>query len=172
MNIYQRDESYARILIVRPATTACNENIGFLPGGINDKMRPLIQPIVDSLRFFIKDEGYLASLLPSEMGLGPIEISSLAYMRGRTFNDCIVVFDEAQNSSPEQMKLFLTRIGKNCKVIIEGDVTQSDISPNIEDNGLFDAIKRLQGVKGIGVVALEKKDIVRSEIVARILDRY
>ena len=172
MGMYHRDESYSKILIVRPAIEACNENLGFLPGSINEKMRPLIQPIVDSLRFFIKDEGYLSSLLPSEVGLSPIEISSLAYMRGRTFNNCIVIFDEAQNSSPEQMKLFLTRIGSNCKVIIEGDVTQSDLSKNIESNGLYDAIKRLQGIKGIGLVALEKQDIVRSKIVAKILERY
>lgn len=172
MGLYQKDESYSKILIVRPAIEACNEKLGYLPGGINEKMRPLIQPIVDSLRFFIKDEGYLSTLLPSDISTGPIEISSLAYMRGRTFNNCIVIFDEAQNSSHSQMKLFLTRIGKNCKVIIEGDVTQSDISPRMEDNGLYDAIKRLQGVKGIGIVALEKQDIVRSAIVARILERY
>ncbi len=172
MGLYQKDESYSKILIVRPAIEACNEKLGFLPGGINEKMRPLIQPIVDSLRFFIKDEGYLSTLLPNELGQSPIEISSLAYMRGRTFNNCIVVFDEAQNSSPQQMKLFLTRIGDNCKVIIEGDVTQSDLSDDPKENGLWDAINRLRGVKGIGIVALEKRDIVRSPIVARILERY
>lgn len=168
----RKDSPYNRILIVRPAIEACNERIGFLPGSINNKMRPLLQPIIDSLRFLIKDEGYLATLLPNDNTPSLIEIRTIAHMRGTTWHNCIVIFDEAQNSTPAQMKLFLTRIGKNCKVIIEGDVTQSDISPRIEENGLYDAIKRLQGVEGIGIVALEKEDIVRSEIVARILERY
>jgi len=146
--------------------------LGYLPGGINDKMKPLIQPIMDSLRFFITDEGYITSIMPNDMGVSVFEICTLAYMRGRTFNNCVVIFDEAQNSTPDQMKLFLTRIGKNCKVIVEGDVTQSDVSPRVEENGLFDAIGRLHDLEGIGIIALEKRDIVRSLIVARILDRY
>jgi len=172
MHLFHQDDSYSKIIVVRPAIEACNEKIGFLPGGINDKMKPLVAPIMDSLRFFISDEGYIASIMPSDMGVSIIEICTLAYMRGRTFNNCVVVFDEAQNSTPDQMKLFLTRIGKNCKVIVEGDVTQSDVSPNVEENGLFDAIGRLHDLEGIGIIALEKRDIVRSRIVARILDRY
>jgi len=166
------EKVYSKIIIVRPALEACKERIGYLPGDINDKMRPLIQPIIDNMRVFIKDEGYLASLLPGSNILSPIEIRTLSFMRGTTWNNCVIIFDEAQNSTPEQMKLFLTRIGKNCKVIVEGDVTQSDVSPKYEENGLYDAIGRLRDLEGIGIVTLEKRDIVRSSIVARILDRY
>lgn len=172
MSLFHEQEAFDKIIVVRPAIEACNEKLGYLPGDINDKMRPLIQPVVDSLRFFIKDQGYLSTLLPSSSTQSIIEVCTLAYMRGRTFNNCIVVFDEAQNSTPEQMKLFLTRIGQNCKVIVEGDVTQSDISKDVKENGLYDAVSRLKGVEGIGIVALEKTDIVRSPIVSRILARY
>lgn len=175
MRLYQaKDSKYSKIFVVRPAVEACGEQIGFLPGGLNDKMRPLIQPIMDNLRFFIQDEGYISSLLDSTSSYGAptIEVIPMAYLRGRTFNNCIVVFDEAQNASPQQMKLFLTRIGKNCKVIIEGDVTQSDRYRQRDRNGLFDAIKRLKDCPNVGIVALEAKDIQRSDIIAPILERY
>ena len=99
-------------------------------------------------------------------------IIPMAFLRGRTFNNCVVVFDEAQNSTPAQMKLFLTRIGEGSKVIIEGDVTQSDAFKKREHNGLFDAMKRLHGVPNVGVVCLEAQDIQRSSIIAPILERY
>jgi phosphate starvation-inducible PhoH-like protein len=175
MKLYQKKESkFSKIFVVRPAVEACGEQIGFLPGGLSDKMRPLIQPIVDNLRFFVHDEGYISSLLEptSSYGAPVVEVIPMGYLRGRTFNNCIVVFDEAQNASPQQMKLFLTRIGKNCKVIIEGDVTQSDRFKQRKHNGLFDAIRRLEGCPNVGIVALEVKDIQRSPIIGPILERY
>jgi phosphate starvation-inducible PhoH-like protein len=171
--VQSESTSYAKIVVIRPAVEACGEKIGFLPGGVADKMRPLIQPIVDNLRVFIKDEGYIMGLLePGPKGPPLIEVIPMAYLRGRTFNNCVVVFDEAQNSTPQQMKLFLTRIGEGSKVIIEGDVTQSDIDRDMTKNGLFDAIKRLDGLKNVGISLLEAKDIQRSPIIGPILKRY
>ena len=169
MRMYFSSEDYTRIIIVRPAVEACGESLGFLPGDANDKMRPFIEPILDNLRFFIKDEGYIGTLLEQRI----IQVSPMAFMRGRTYNNCIVIFDEAQNATKKQMKLFLTRIGKNCKVIIEGDTTQSDIPGQREaENGLFDAMNKLDGCRNIGIARLAKKDIQRSQVVADILKRY
>ena len=174
MELYQdSDNDYAKIIVVRPAVEACGEQIGFLPGTLQDKMRPLIQPVIDNLRFFVRDEGYITSLLEPTNGAAPIiEVIPMGYLRGRTFNNCVIVFDEAQNASPAQMKLFLTRIGENCKVIIEGDVTQSDRYRRRNENGLFDAIGRLTDCPNVGVIALEATDIQRSKIIAPILERY
>ena len=175
MQLYQStDNQYSKIIIVRPAVEACGEQIGFLPGDLSDKMRPLIQPIVDNLRYFLPgDEGYIMGLLESSSkGAPAIEVIPMGYLRGRTFNNCVVVFDEAQNASPQQMKLFLTRIGKNCKVIIEGDVTQSDKYRERKYNGLFDAITRLEDCPNVGIIALEVVDIQRSKVIAPILARY
>lgn len=167
------DNKYSKIIVVRPAVEACGESIGFLPGGINDKMRPLIQPVIDNLRYFIKDEGYITKLIDGGVDGAPlIEVIPMAYLRGRTFNNCIVVFDEAQNASPQQVKLFLTRIGDNCKVIIEGDITQSDKFRRREDNGLADAMNRLEGLRDVGVVVLGYEDIQRSKIIGPILAKY
>jgi len=177
MELWQKskgtESEFAKVVVVRPAVEACGETIGFLPGGINEKMRPLIQPVIDNLRFFIRDEAYLNALLEPGNGTAPvIEVIPLAYLRGRTFNNCIVVFDEAQNSSVQQMKLFLTRIGENSKVIIEGDITQSDKFRERDKNGLADAMGRLDGVPDVGIVILGTKDIQRSKIIAPILERY
>ena len=169
LKLLQSHEEYKKIIIVRPALEADGEKLGYLPGGISDKMRPLVQPIVDALRVFISDEGYLNTLLPSDSHTSIIEIRTLAFMRGTNFHDCVVIFDEAQNSTPGQMKLFLTRIGRNCKVIVEGDVEQSDIHG---DNGLEDAMDRLENVEGIGLIELGHKDIVRSYLVSKIMKRY
>jgi phosphate starvation-inducible PhoH-like protein len=157
---------------VRPAVEACGEKIGYLPGGISDKMKPLVAPIVDNLRVFIKDEGYITSLMTggSMEGAPIIEVIPLAFMRGRTLNNCFVILDEAQNTTKEQMKLFLTRIGQNCKVVIEGDSSQSDLDFN---NGLDDIIdKGIDAIEGIDVVELGFNDIARSKIVGRILEMY
>lgn len=162
-----QEQSYSHIIIVRPAIEACGEKLGYLPGGFEDKMRPYIQPIVDNLRFFLNDEGYITTLFETNI----IEISPIAYLRGRTFNNSVVIFDEAQNSTIKQMKLFLTRIGRNCKVIVEGDSEQSDLDRE-EVNGLGDAMRRFTGVPRIGQVKMGHKDIVRSEIVGAILERY
>ena len=174
MHLMQERQEYSKVIVVRPAIEACGEKLGYLPGGLGDKMRPLIQPIMDNLRVFISDEGYISTLLEPthQMGAPIIEVIPMAYLRGRTFNNCVVVFDEAQNATPSQMKLFLTRIGEHCKVIIEGDVTQSDRFSSREENGLFDAIQRLRGCPDVGIVALEAKDIQRSKVIAPILERY
>lgn len=159
---------YDRIVIVRPAVEACGEKIGFLPGGIGDKMKPLVAPIVDNLRVFIRDEGYITTLMAPEQGL--IEVIPMAFLRGRTLNNCVVIFDEAQNSTVAQMKLFLTRVGQNCKVIINGDSTQSDIDCK---NGLDDIIDRgLYNIENIEYIELGEEDIVRSTIVSKILRLY
>jgi phosphate starvation-inducible PhoH-like protein len=169
MKLYHADSNINRILIVRPAIEACGESLGYLPGDANDKMRPFIEPILDNLRFFISDEGYISSLLDERI----ISVSPMAFMRGRTYNNCVVIFDEAQNATKSQMKLFLTRLGKNCKAIVEGDVTQSDIpGGRQEDNGLYHAMKLLVRCPSVGVVKLTGKDICRSQIVADILKRY
>ena len=169
VKLLHSDENINRILIVRPAIEACGESLGYLPGDLNDKMRPFAEPIFDNLRFFIKDEGYISSLVES----GLLSISPMSHMRGRTFQNCVVIFDEAQNATREQMKMFLTRIGWNCRAIIEGDVTQSDIpGERQENNGLWDAMKRLARCPNVGVVRLGYKDIHRSKIVADILKRY
>lgn len=172
--VQDSNTDYSKVVIVRPAVEACGEQIGYLPGGLSDKMKPLIQPVIDNLRFFIKDEGHISRLLEptSSHGAPLIEVIPMAYLRGRTFNNCVVVFDEAQNASPAQMKLFLTRIGDNCKVIIEGDVTQSDKYLNRNDNGLADAIRRLKGCQDVGIALLEARDIQRSKIIGPILERY
>lgn len=174
LTLVQNSEDYSRVVVVRPAIEACGEKIGYLPGGLDEKMRPLIQPILDNLRVFIKDEGYIVRLLePSASYGGPtIEPIPMGYLRGRTFNNCVVVFDEAQNASPQQMKLFLTRIGHNCKVIIEGDITQSDTYSGVYDNGLADAIGRLQDCDDVGIVTLEASDIQRNPLIAEVVKRY
>lgn len=157
-----------RIIIVRPAVEACGEKIGFLPGGINDKMKPLVAPIVDNLRVFIKDEGYISGIMNPEEG--KLEVIPLAFMRGRTMNNCVVILDEAQNTTVQQMKLFLTRIGNNCKAIINGDSTQSDIDCK---NGLDDIIDRgLDRIDGIGIVEFGRNDVMRSKIVSKVLELY
>ncbi len=169
MKFLQNDSNINRILIVRPAIEACGESIGYLPGDLDDKMRPFAEPIFDNLRFFVKDEGYISALLTEKR----IQISPMSHMRGRTFNNCVVIFDEAQNATCEQMKMFLTRLGHNCRAIVEGDITQSDIPGMVDtNNGLADAMKRLARCPNVGIVRLASKDIFRSKIVAAILKRY
>lgn len=161
-------ETYNRIIMVRPAVTVQGEDLGYLPGGIDEKMHPFIMPMLDSMRYFL-NEGEMSSM----MGNGALEIIPVAYMRGRTLNNTIVIFDEAQNSTISQMKMFLTRLGFNSKAIIEGDVTQSDLAGEDKiHNGLADVMKRLDNVEGVAVVQLTADDIVRSPIVARILRHY
>jgi len=167
IDLYEKQE-YEKIFIVRPAIEACGEKIGFLPGGIGDKMKPLVAPIYDNLRVFIKDEGFISALTVGEPSV--IEVIPMAFLRGRTLNNCVVILDEAQNTTPAQMKLFLTRIGHNCKVIIEGDSTQSDLDFR---NGLDDIIdKGIGAVEGVGTVELGESDIARSKLVGRILRMY
>lgn len=159
---------YNRIVIARPAVVACDEDLGFLPGDLDDKMKPYMLPIMDSLKTFL-DESEILELF----NLGVIEVVPIAYMRGRTFNKAICILDEAQNATAKQMKMFLTRLGFQTKAIVEGDSTQCDLNgPDRVNNGLVDAMDRLEDVEGIGVIELTPIDIVRSELCNKIIDAY
>jgi len=154
-----------RIILTRPAIEA-GENLGFLPGDMIEKISPYLRPLYDALYDMM--EGKKAEELIEE---GTIEVAPLAFMRGRTLNDAFVVLDEAQNSTPFQMKMFLTRLGFDSKAVITGDITQSDL-PKGTVNGLDDAIKVLQGIDGINFVHLTDKDVVRHELVQRVIKAY
>lgn len=154
-----------RIILTRPAIEA-GENLGFLPGDMVEKVSPYLRPLYDAL-YEMMDARKAEDL--SEQGL--IEVAPLAFMRGRTLNDAFVILDEAQNSTPFQMKMFLTRLGFDSKTVITGDVTQSDL-PKGAPNGLSDAQKVLKGIKGIEFVKLTGRDVVRHELVQRIIEAY
>ena len=149
----------------RPAVEA-GEKLGFLPGDMRDKIDPYLQPLYDALEDMIP-----MAKLKEYMEMNVIQIAPLAFMRGRTLNDAIVILDEAQNTTPQQIKMFLTRMGSNTKMIITGDLTQIDL-PQHQNSGLVQATKILKDVKGIGFVTLSKKDIVRHKLVTRIVDAY
>ncbi|BCD99795.1 PhoH family protein [Marinagarivorans cellulosilyticus] len=153
-----------RIIITRPAVEA-GENLGFLPGDIDEKFAAYIDAFRDIL-----NERLGAGTVKYLMRHGRIVAAPLAYMRGRTFKeDTFVILDEAQNTTPSQMKMFLTRIGENCKVVINGDIKQSDIKG---PNGLGDAIKRLGGLNNVAIHEFDRDDIVRSGLVRAVIDRY
>lgn len=154
-----------RIILTRPAVEA-GENLGFLPGDLKDKIDPYLRPIYDALYNIMGTEH--ANRL---MERGIIEIAPLAYMRGRTLEDALVILDEAQNTTPAQMKMFLTRLGMNSKMIVNGDVTQIDL-PHNQRSGLIEAAKVLKNVKHIGFVELSSSDVVRHPVVASIIDAY
>ena len=142
------------------------EKLGFLPGDMKDKIDPYLQPLYDAL------EDMLPPMkLKEYMEAGTIQIAPLAFMRGRTLNDAIIILDEAQNTTRHQMKMFLTRLGQNGKMIITGDTTQIDL-PRTVQSGLLQALRILRGVNGIGMIEYEKKDIVRHPLVQRIVDAY
>ncbi len=154
-----------RIILTRPAVEA-GERLGFLPGDIQAKVDPYLRPLYDALFDMIdpeRFEQYLAS--------GIIEVAPLAFMRGRTLNDAFIILDEAQNTTPEQMKMFLTRMGFNSKVVITGDVTQIDL-PKAARSGLVEAERILKGIDGIGFVYFTEADVVRHPLVARIIRAY
>lgn len=169
--LFDQPEQYRKLVMVRPAVTVRDEDIGFLPGDIDDKMRPFMAPMMDSMEFFL-NQGEIMSLIDG----GAVEVIPVSYMRGRTFNNCIIIFDEAQNSTIGQMKMVLTRIGFGTKAIIEGDVTQSDlVGDNGTNNGLRDVIDRFgkpNVLEGFGIAQLGSKDVVRSPIVRKLLSRY
>jgi phosphate starvation-inducible PhoH-like protein len=166
--LQERPDKYNRIVMVRPAVTVKGEDLGFLPGDLEDKMKPFMMPMIDSLKFFMMNSDVI-----SLMETGVIEISPISHMRGRTFNNCIIIFDEAQNSTFSQMKMVVTRIGFNTKLIIEGDVSQSDLDlTENQSNGLRDAMVRFKGVDGVGICILNTRDIVRSPILNRIIETY
>ena len=154
-----------RIILSRPAVEA-GEKLGFLPGDMKDKIDPYLRPLYDALEDMLpplKLKEYIES--------DTIQIAPLAFMRGRTLNDAVIILDEAQNTTRHQMKMFLTRLGMNGKMIITGDTTQIDL-PRTVQSGLLQALKILRGVKGIGMIEYEKKDIVRHPLVQRIVEAY
>jgi phosphate starvation-inducible PhoH-like protein len=154
-----------RILLVRPAVEA-GEKLGFLPGDLAEKIDPYLRPLYDALYEMIGFEK-VAKLMDRMV----IEVAPLAYMRGRTLNNSFVILDEAQNTTPEQMKMFLTRIGFGTRAVITGDVTQVDL-PRHQRSGLVNTLEVLEGVKGIGVTRFDSRDVVRHPLVQRIVEAY
>ena len=171
-----KNREIRRLILSRPAVEA-GEKLGFLPGDMKDKIDPYLQPLYDAL------EDMLPPLkLKEYMEAGTIQIAPLAFMRGhpamlpgaapiRTLNDAVIILDEAQNTTTQQMKMFLTRLGMNSRMVVTGDVTQIDL-PRSTRSGLLSALRILRGVKGIGIIEYEKKDIVRHPLVQRIVDAY
>jgi phosphate starvation-inducible PhoH-like protein len=154
-----------KIVLVRPAVEA-GEHLGFLPGDLEAKINPYLRPLLDALH----------DLMPYDqirryMGNDLIEIAPLAYMRGRTLNDAMIILDEGQNATIPQMKMFLTRMGSNARIVVTGDITQVDLPPTTP-SGLADAVQRLRGIAGVGVIMLGKADIVRHPLVQSIVDAY
>lgn len=160
-----KNREVRKIILSRPAVEA-GEKLGFLPGDMKDKIDPYLQPLYDALEDMIPQ-----AKLREYMDTNVIQIAPLAFMRGRTLNDAIVVLDEAQNTTPHQIKMFLTRLGMGSKMIVTGDVTQIDL-PRTTSSGLVHALKILRNVKGIGKVEFEKSDIVRHHLVQRIVEAY
>lgn len=160
-----KNREVRKIILSRPAVEA-GEKLGFLPGDMKDKIDPYLQPLYDALEDMIPN-----AKLKEYMETKVIQIAPLAFMRGRTLNDAIVVLDEAQNTTTHQIKMFLTRLGMGSKMIVTGDVTQIDL-PRTTASGLIQALKILRNVKGIGRVEFEKKDIVRHHLVQRIVEAY
>lgn len=160
-----KNREVRKIILSRPAVEA-GEKLGFLPGDMKDKIDPYLQPLYDALEDMIP-----AVKLKEYMETKVIQIAPLAFMRGRTLNDAIIVLDEAQNTTTHQIKMFLTRLGMNAKMIITGDVTQIDL-PRSTSSGLVQALRVLKEIKGIGKVEFGKKDIVRHQLVQRIVEAY
>lgn len=160
-----KQKAVDKICLVRPAVEA-GETLGFLPGTLMEKINPYLQPLYDALYSTLGIEATNDMIKNNT-----IEISALAYMRGRTLGNCIVILDEGQNTSREQMKMFLTRLGYNAQAIITGDLTQIDL-PNKVPSGMMHAIDILQGIPGIGISKLTTKDVVRHPIVTKIIQAY
>ena len=160
-----REKEVSRIILTRPAVEA-GERLGFLPGDLQSKVDPYLRPLYDALFDMLGAETYQKYLEK-----GNIEVAPLAYMRGRTLDDSFIILDEAQNTSREQMKMFLTRMGFGSKVVITGDVTQIDL-PEGKPSGLKEAMKVLDGVEGVGICRLTQNDVVRHIMVQRIIEAY
>lgn len=160
-----RAERVNRIILTRPAVEA-GEKLGFLPGDLKEKLDPYLQPLYDALNDMIPP-AKLAKYLEE----GTVQIAPLAYMRGRTLDNAFVILDEAQNTTLSQIKMFLTRMGRNARFIVTGDVTQIDL-PKKSDSGLTRSMEILRGVEGIGIVEFDKRDIVRHQLVKYIVDAF
>ena len=160
-----KNKEIRRIILSRPAVEA-GEKLGFLPGDMKEKIDPYLQPLYDALQDMLPTQK-----LQEMMEQNVIQIAPLAFMRGRTLNDAVVILDEAQNTTAAQIKMFLTRMGTNTKMIITGDMTQIDLPPSVR-SGLLDAVVILKDVKGIAFIRMDKKDIVRHKLVTRIVEAY
>lgn len=160
-----KEKNAKKIILSRPAVEA-GEKLGFLPGDMKEKIDPYLQPLYDALEDMIP-----AAKLQDMMDKHIIQIAPLAFMRGRTLSDAVVILDEAQNTTPAQIRMFLTRMGWNTKMIITGDMTQIDL-PHEQKSGLKEALELLGGIEGIAVVGFNKKDIVRHKLVTRIVNAY
>ena len=160
-----KNKEVKKLILCRPAVEA-GEKLGFLPGDMKEKIDPYLQPLYDALEDMIPPQK-----LKEYMELNIIQIAPLAFMRGRTLNDAVVILDEAQNTTIPQLKMFLTRMGMNTKMIVTGDLTQIDLPSSVR-SGLSHAMHILRDVKGIGIVELNKKDIVRHKLVTRIVEAY
>ena len=160
-----KNRQVRKIILSRPAVEA-GEKLGFLPGDMKDKVDPYLQPLYDALQDMIP-----AGKLQEYLDTNVIQIAPLAFMRGRTLNDAVVILDEAQNTTKAQLKMFLTRMGMNTKMIVTGDYTQIDL-PSSQRSGLIDAMHILKGISGISFIAMDKRDIVRHKLVTRIVEAY
>lgn len=160
-----KNNEVSRIVVTRPAVEA-GESLGFLPGDLQDKVDPYLRPLYDALYDILGAETYMKY---KERGL--IEVAPLAYMRGRTLDNSFIILDEAQNTTKEQMKMFLTRFGFGSKVVVNGDITQVDL-PGGKKSGLKDAVEILKGVEGISIVELTHRDVVRHKLVKKIIECY
>lgn len=160
-----KNKEIKRIILTRPAVEA-GENLGFLPGDLKDKLDPYLQPLYDALRDMLPSQK-----LYSYMEDGTIEVAPLAFMRGRTLENAFAILDEAQNATEKQLKMFLTRMGRNSKFIITGDITQIDL-PRTQSSGLVQATRILKGIPGIDIIWLDDRDIIRHKLVNRIVEAY
>ncbi len=160
-----KNEEVNRIILTRPAIEA-GEKLGFLPGDLQQKVDPYLRPLYDALHEIMGADAFMKNM---EKGL--IEVAPLAYMRGRTLDNAFIVLDEAQNTTPEQMKMFLTRIGYGSKAVITGDLTQIDLTEG-KRSGLLEATKILSGIEDIGIITLTNKDVVRHPLVQKIIQAY
>lgn len=162
---YLRVKEVRRIILTRPAVEA-GERLGFLPGDMTEKLDPYLRPLYDALKEILGLDMY-----QKFSNRGVIEIAPLAYMRGRTLNDAFIILDEAQNATSNQMKMFLTRLGFNSRMVVTGDLSQIDL-PRGTKSGLAEAVEILKGVKGVGIAKLNTADVVRHEVVSRIVEAY
>ena len=160
-----KEKTAKKIILSRPAVEA-GEKLGFLPGDMKDKIDPYLQPLYDALEDMLPQVK-----LQDMMEKHVIQIAPLAFMRGRTLSDAVVILDEAQNTTPAQIRMFLTRMGWNTKMIITGDMTQIDL-PHSQKSGLIEALQILNNVEGVGIVTLDRRDIVRHKLVTRIVNAY
>lgn len=162
---YLRVKEVRKIILTRPAVEA-GERLGFLPGDVQEKVDPYLRPLYDALKEILGFDFY-----QKFFNRNVIEIAPLAYMRGRTLSDAFIILDEAQNTTSKQMKMFLTRLGFGSRMVITGDLSQIDL-PRGVPSGLAEAVEILKGVKGVGIAELSSADVVRHEVVSRIVDAY